>query len=160
MPPRGHVQAPLMSANACHMVTLMQICHAIQPPALYRLVPSANASRSVAYLTHSDPECCSGTALFSPSILLCISLFLMLFGFFPVEIHHFSLFLLVIIWSTEPKRYTSQTIRGKIYFLTLSGGKNYEDRQGSKKFQNSSSGLPNGIGRRDSQTKYCYYGAV
>ena len=46
-----------MSTNTCHMVMLMQICYAIQPPVLYRLMPSTNASRSEAYFTHPATEC-------------------------------------------------------------------------------------------------------
>ena len=42
---------PQMDTNACHMVMLMQICHAMQPPSLYKLVPSTSASKSEAFLT-------------------------------------------------------------------------------------------------------------
>ena len=45
-----------MGTNTCHMAMLMQISHAIHPPALYKLMPSTNVSRSEAYLTPPATE--------------------------------------------------------------------------------------------------------
>ena len=42
-----YVYRPILVAKACLVAMLMQICHAFQPPALHRPVPSTNASRSV-----------------------------------------------------------------------------------------------------------------